>query len=224
MTDEVDVAEDGAEEISPIFEVPVVKAKGKFVTVDASRLNAQTYKNVFLAGLKACVNTGTTKITKAYYTKDGVLDEDKMRADAYALAAKKAGELVSGTFKFTRVKADDKVDYKVKVKARQLAKDHVRRLIKDGGENVTHYAPTAITAAANQLLESAEGEIFIIDAKRILEEEKNRKTGITLAALNIKPDPEVVKKAQAKKKERKTSVPGGILSRAAAGKEVRTRH
>ena len=45
--------------MSDTFQVPVVKAKGETIEVDSSALPDASYKGIFAAGLKVCINTGT---------------------------------------------------------------------------------------------------------------------------------------------------------------------
>lgn len=219
MADETETTE-----ANSVYRVPITKAKGEAVDLDVAKMPDAQYRNVVAAGLKLAVNSGTTKITKENFTKNGVLDEDAMRAAASKIAREKASALIAGTFKWGRAtKAATEVPHKVMIEARRLARGAVKEWIVASGGRVTHYKASAITEAANELLSAPEGMQYLLDAAKT--QGYTFKDGVwsepeAPPKVHTKPqgfrlpeaDDELKAKAQAK-----TKVPAGVLSAAKAG-------
>lgn len=132
----------------PIVKVPVVKGKGT-VNIDTDALNEEYFRHVVEAGLKALVNGGMSKVTKAQYPVDSELQEAAMK-----VAQERAEKLVEGTLKIAGKKAAGKASGAVMSEARRLARAHVKDLMREQGIKVSHVDAKDITAAANTLLES----------------------------------------------------------------------
>ena len=203
--------------MSDTFNVPVVKAKGETIEVDSSALPDASYKGVFAAGLKVCINTGTTKITKDHFTDaKGVYDEAGHKAAALAKAKEKVAELIAGTYKFGRGTAAAKGDHKLTVIATRLARDIIKQLIKDSDRRVTSFKASQITAAAKEFLATDEASVVWARAKDELENVKSP----AKFKLSISEDPELVRKNAEKAKAEKLDL--GQLSAAKSAK-VKTR-
>lgn len=201
-----------------LYLVPVVKAKGETISVDASALPDASFRGVVAAGLKACINTGTSKITKDQFTDaKGNYDEIKHKAAAMEKAAEKLKALMDGSYKFGRAAAA-KTDHKLTVEATRIARDVVKQMIKDSGKRVTSFKASQITAAAKELLAMEDGADIWAQAKANLESVKTPKA----FKLSISEDPDLVAKNAEKNAKQKLDL--GQLSAAKAGKtSVKTR-
>ena len=144
--------------------IPITKAGNKKIAVETNDLPENVYLMALEAGLKVLLNLGMSKIT----TKDL---EGEALASAHAAAMTKAednlAKAYAGQTKVGRTAsaAGDKVPGIVMTEARRLAKEVIKDEIKAAGMKVSHVEASAITAAANELLASAEGPSFIELAK-----------------------------------------------------------
>lgn len=200
------------------YNVPVTKAKGETVEVDSTQLPDESYRGIFAAGLKHCVNQGTTgdKYKKEAFTDaKGNFDEAAYRAAVVAKAREQVAKLLSGEFKFGRAAAA-KTDHKLTVEATRLARDVIKQFIKDSGKRVTSFKASQITAAAKEFLATEEGGYLWEKAKENLATVKTP----TKFKLTIEEDPELVAKNAEKSKKEKLDI--SQLSAAKAGK-VKTR-
>lgn len=205
-------------EENSIYTVPVVKAKGETVEVDSRELGDASYRGIFAAGLKHCVNQGTTgdKYKKEAFTDaKGVFDETAYKAAIVAKAREQVAKLLSGDFKFGR-QASAKTDHKLTVEATRLARDVVKQFIKDSGRRVTSFKASQITISAKEFLETEEGAYLWEVAKANLSSVKSP----TKFKLTITEDPTLVAKNAEKAKKEKLDI--SQLSAAKAGK-VKTR-
>lgn len=203
---------------SSTYRVPVVKAKD-FVEVDSSTLPDESYRGIFAAGLKHCVNTGMAgdKFKKEAFTNaKGEFDEAAYKAAAMAKAQEQVAKLIAGEYKFGRV-ASAKTDHKLTVEATRLARDVIKQLIKDAGKRVTSFKASQITAAAKEFLDTEEGAYVWEKAKENLANVKSP----AKFKLSISEDPELVAKNAEKAKKEKLDL--GQLSAAKAGKTVKSR-
>lgn len=192
-----------------VYVIPVVKAPGQTVEIDIGKMETVSYEHTIHEGLKHYVNAGATKIKQD--GPDGKGYSPGAQADALKLAQEKATQLMLGTYKFGRQSAKDSGrDHKVVVLATQLARDFIKKLIKDNGGRVTHYKASEITAAAKEMLvDEQRGAWFFAEAeKAIAARDSHNVEGFEL---KIKPDAEKQAKAQKKGK-----VDLGQLSAAAA--------
>ena len=150
-----------------VFKVPVVKGKG-MVEIDTDKVPPRVWQAVVEAGLKALVNGGTSKITKATYE-----DEEELKAAAMEKAQERVQQMLDDTIKIAGTKAaGSKASGAVMTEARRLAKNFVKDQIKKAKGRIADYEPKEITAAANALLAQADGigGEFIAQATKIIEE------------------------------------------------------
>jgi len=194
--------------------IPVTKAgPGQTVLIDTDKVDEGIYVKALFEGFKALVNGGASKLTP--YSKATNDDERaKFRAAAMELAEARVVQMNDGTLKVGRgaSKSDD-VPAAVKVEARRIAKELIKDTIKKNGGKVSHYKPSEITAAANDLIaDPTNGPGFIEMAKENLANRKKSNIAITLPTL--KEDPKMVAKAEEAKLQKKAKT----LSVAQSGK------
>ena len=184
---------------------------------------------VLQLGLEARINgTGFSKVEKGdteealKVARDNIqkLYEGKLRAPVGLAGARKKKKAAG--------KAMDKL---VEAKARKLARDETRALIRASGDKVSHYKAAKINAFADELLENeefgpaiwAKAEILAEEERKAKEEaaEKVGKKGeagaIAMLKGKLSKDPELVAKSEAKAK---VSKKGAGLAAARAAKKA----
>ena len=180
-----------------ILRVSIVKSKG-YVDLDLEKdVPDDVYKEALALGLKVLLNRGTSKITKTTYP-----NEAELKAAAQEAAEKQLELVRTSKIKFTGGKAKVKGGGAVMTEALRLAKALVKDSMKAEGLKISHYKASEITVAAKAVLEGEQGPAILAKAEANLAERAAVPVGIKIADL-IKPDAELVKKADAKKGEKK---------------------
>lgn len=201
-----------------IYQIPITKGKGTIAVntdplSEGGDLTDEVLQEVIMQGLKVVLNRGMTKITKETYP-----EEEEMKAAAMAKAQQTFQDMRDNKIRFMGGKVKTKeITGEVMTEAMRLARVYVKQGLKDQGEKLSHYKASEITRLAKELL--AAYPSVIEEAKESVQVRKaaKEKRGIDLAALvsHIAPDPELVKKAEREKAERKSQA-----SAAKAGKVV----
>lgn len=194
--------------------IPVTKAKAT-VEVCIDDLPTDVYKEVMIQGLKHFMNQGMGDIKVT-----GLKDKDLVTAQKLALdvAEENTEKLYSGKIRMSKG-TRTKIAGAVKVEAMRLARLVVKQAIKDDGGKVSHYSAKQISEAAQLWLESTEeGADCLKEAEANIKKRDETQAKAKIDLSGIKPDEELVKKAEAKaeaaKKEkeakatRKAPVPG----------------
>lgn len=140
------------------FSVPITKGKGE-LEVETKDFSDDVYNYIYAEGLKAVLNKGMTKVT----AKD-IPDEDERRAEAMKIATETLEKLIAGEVP-SRRKKKAKESGKVMTEARRLAKEAVKEGLRKAKKKISHYKASDITAAANAMLETEEGQRFIVKAR-----------------------------------------------------------
>lgn len=178
-----------------ILNIPIVKAKGEFVTVDTDnpdQLPSDVYAEALALGLKVLVNRGTSKITKSTYP-----NADELKQAAVAKAQEQMELIATSKIKFSgKSSKAKKASGAVMTEARRLARNLVKDAIKREGKKVSHFKASDITKLANMWLDDeAIGPDLIKQAEANLAE-RATPAGIDLKAL-LHEDPTLVAKAKA---------------------------
>lgn len=210
--------------------IPITKANAKIV-VDTDALHAiddgVTYAAILAEGLKAFLNKNMSKIL----TKDlegEALDE--ARAAAMEKAQENFAKLMRGEVKTRKSAATadgKKVPGPVMTEARRLAKEVVKNEIRAAGMKVSHVEASEITRAANELIASDASYIeqataIIAERKaktaQAIENEDERKAAAQARLTTIggiKVSDKLVKKAEAEKAARKSTLSAKQASKVA---------
>lgn len=176
-----------------IFKVPVVKGKG-FVEIDSDTIPEHIFAAALEAGFKVLVNGGMSKVTKAEYPV-----AEELQAKAMSVAEERVGQINAGTLKLAGKKATGKVKGEVMTEALRLAKAIVKDQMREAGMKISHYKASEITTAAKAVLEDQPELIAQAEAAIEARKATPKSQTINLASL-MKADPELVAKADAKKK------------------------
>ena len=183
--------------MATMLQIPVAKAES-FVDFDLSEFmdeggpySADVVKVVILQGIKHFTNLGMSKITG---TKT-----DASRAKAMEIALANLQKIKDGTIRMPKG-ARTKGAGKVKTEAMRLARQLVKDALKRAGEKVSHYAAKEISVAAQALLDGDQGKDILAQAEANLREREEKEIKIDISL--IKPDANLVRKAQAKTKRR----------------------
>lgn len=191
---------DPATQASQIYTIPVTKGKAS-IEINVNDVPDDVYKEALLLGLKELVNRGMSKVTVA---KLEGAELDKAKAAAMAIAAKNVEAIKTSKIKFAGKKAKSGEPAAVMTEALRLAKNLVKDVIKQNGGKISHYKASEITLAAKEYL--AKDETLIEQAKANLEERaKTPVSGKVDIMSLVKEDPELVKKAEAKKADKKVA-------------------
>lgn len=191
----------------------VANVKGKsFVDVDSDKLPTEVYEEALKLGLKVLLNRGMSKVTKTSHP-----DEAALVAEANAIGEKNLEAIYAGKIKFSGAKQKS-VGGAVMTEARRIAKALVKDAMKAAGMKISHVASSAITKAANALIE--QDPTIVEKAKANLAEREATPVAIDVTKL-IKVDPELVAKAEAKKAASKATTDGGLSAKQAGKPKAR---
>ena len=192
----------------------IAKGEQSWVEIDIDALPLDEYNIILQLGLEARLNsTGFSKVEKA---KDQEGIEVAMEVAAKNVEKLYKGELrapigLAGMKKKTKTVSDKSVA----AEARRLAKEEIKDCIRAAGEKVSHYLPKDITKAANDLLEDEErAPALWAEAEKIVQERNKAKAkaaqerGDTINLRGLKPNQDMVKKAEAKKGKAKAPPKG----------------
>ncbi len=181
-----------------VMQIAVTKGKGQ-VEIDTDAIPTEVYAEALRLGLKELVNRGMSKITVAKLEGQKL---EEAQAAAMAKAAENVEAIKAGKIRFVGQKST-KVSGAVRTEAMRLARNIVKDTLKAAGYKISHYKASEITAAAKELLDADDGSL-IKKAQENIDSRANAPSKIDLAALvkGMKEDPDLVKKAEAKKKEK----------------------
>jgi hypothetical protein len=182
-----------------MFEIAVTKAKDTLqVDSDVDLADEEVYKWCLQEGIKAYINRGMTKITKANYP-----DPEKLKEAALEVAMQNLEDLKAGKLpRRGRATKESKVPGVVMTEARRLARNLIKDEMKRQGIKVSHVEASEITKAANQLLEADDS--LIKQAEANLAERAKTPIKVDVKAL-IKESPIKVAAAEAKKAKQKAA-------------------
>jgi hypothetical protein len=201
-----------------IIEINVPKAgmSVSFDTEDPESVPEAMYVEAVRRGLEDMVNMGLTALTRPKLG-GGLEAAAKEKVEAN-VAAIKAGTLRTKGQKA----ASGKVSGAVMTEARRIAKNLIKDEIKRKGKKISHYDPSDITLAANELLKEQPDIIKQAEAN-LAERNKVEKLGIDVTAL-IHESPKKVAAAAKKSAERKkpTTSEEGIPPAHVAAKSAQT--
>lgn len=195
------------------FIVPIAKAKDT-ITVNVDDLPDEVFREVMFQGLKAVLNRGMTKVA-------AIEDEAERKAEALEKAKANWDDMKEGKVRITGGKAKPKGAREINTEAMRLARNAVKDAIKEEGGKISHYPSSEITALAKEYLEQEtdEAKQLWALAKTNVEARLKKVKGSTVLktiAKKAKVDTDLVKKAEAKKAERKPKA-GAQLSKTQAG-------
>jgi len=182
-----------------VFDIQITKAKDSLqVDTDVDLSDEELYKWCLAEGVKAYLNKGMSKVTKANYP-----DEEKRKEAALEIAMQNLEDLKVGKMpKRGRSAKAGKVPGVVMTEARRLAKNLIKDEMKRQGIKVSHVEASEITKAANQLLEADAS--LIEQATKNLEERAKVPVKIDVKSI-IKTSPTKVAAAEAKKQKAKAA-------------------
>lgn len=187
-----------------VLQIPITKAAGviEFDTDELldDKFPADMYLEIVKLGMKAILNRGMSKIVGE--------KTDGSKKAAMEIAEGNLGKLREGKIKRSAGSAKAKGgNRELTTEAMRLAKALVKDAIKRNGEKVSTRTAAQITAAAKLVLEGEHGpgiwEMAEANLKDRAVKEASLAAGLDQIALAIPEDPELVKKADAKKAEGK---------------------
>ncbi len=199
-----------------ILRIPVTKAKGEFVEVDTDATPEEVYQYIVMLGYKTLVNRGTTKITKELYS-----DPDELKVAALDKAKEQVEAIHSGKIRIVGAAPKSKTAGAIMTRARQLARQLVKDVMKREGIKVSHVKASEITKAANAVLATGDDDaqrlIAQAEAEFAASQQAQPSTHTSEIIKGIQVSPELI--AAAEERKAKSS---GQLSAKQAGK-VRVR-
>lgn len=130
-----------------LMKIPVVKAGNALIEVETEIIPANVYAYIVELGLKALINRGGTKITKA-----SVPNDDERHRQALEVAHKNLEAINSGKVRIVGSKSSTKASGEVMTEARRLARNMVKDAMKAKKIKVSYVEAKEITAAANALI------------------------------------------------------------------------
>lgn len=190
-----------------VLKIPVTKAKA-FVEMDTEEVPQNVYEEALMQGFKVLLNRGQTKISVTGLTGEKLAEARKAsleKAEATKL------DLLAGKVRIVGAATASKVSGAVMTEARRIARNLVKDEMKRQKIKVSHIEASAITQAANGLIE--QHPEIIEQAKTNLE--ARSKTEIKIDLSVVKPSPKKVAAAEAKKAK---PAEEGQASAAKAGK------
>lgn len=181
-----------------LFKVPVVKGKDT-IEVDTDQLPDAVFQEVVIQGLKALMNRGTTKITKATYP-----NADELKTAAMEKAKEQWANMVAGKIRATGAKSD-KTSGAVMTEASRIARNLVKDEMKRQKIKISMVDAKDITAKANELIAAIPD--IVEQAKANLAERDTKAAAMKDALANIaggiKANPKKVAAAEAEKAKAK---------------------
>lgn len=210
MTDlATDIATAESPATAPSTNIDIVLKNGAgTVSVDTSRLPDDVYREALMQGLKVLAERAMSKITKEAYPV-----EDERKAAIKAKAEANIQDMYDGKTKITGKAAVKKASGAVMTEAMRLARNLVKDAMKANKIKISHVKASEITAAAKALIESDPSIVTTAEANLKAREAQPIKLDI---AKLIHTDPELVRKDEAKKAEKKAK--DGTISAKQAGK------
>ena len=136
------------------YMITISKAKRQLKITDEmveSGFNEDVYKAIFAEGLKSFLNKGMSGVK----VKD--LDDDELeeqRDKAFEIAEANLKMLLEGKIKKSRAKGPAKESRAVIAEGRRLAKEALKAAYRHAGKKTTGIKASALTAAADELIEA----------------------------------------------------------------------
>ena len=178
-----------------IIQVPVVKAKGKFVELKVNEVNADVWSYLIALGAKALVNRGTSGEGKKDLSDDEYVE----------IAMKQVEDMYSGKTRIIGQKRTaGKKDSVEMAEAVRIAKETVKQQIKAAGQKISHYTASEITKYAKAYVE-ADPDTYLGAARENLARAAVAVGKPPKASLGFTPDPKKVAAAEKKTAERKAA-------------------
>lgn len=175
-----------------ILEIPVMKAKGKFVSIDTDEIAESVYEYALKLGLKALLNRGMTT-TK----RENFASQDAFEAEAMKIAEKQKADMVAGKTRIIGA-TKSKAGGAEATEALRLAKIHAKAQLKAAGFKISHISAADLTTAARALIDS-DRDVWMAAARDSLAKAASVSTkSVDLGAL-VKADPKKVAASEAKK-------------------------
>lgn len=185
-----------------VMKIAVVKAENATLEVETNNIPTRVYEYIVELGLKALLNRGGTKITKA-----SVPDNAERYKQALAVAQKNLEDIYNEKVRIVGSKAAGaKASGEVMTEARRIARNMVKDAMKAKKIKVSYVEASEITKAANALL--AADPSIIEKAKVSLEARKadgDKVASALDAIVTSVPQSDKLMKADAEKKAKAKS-------------------
>ena len=196
----------GKFDIGDIYSIAITKAKAE-IEVNTGDLPPESYVEIFALGLKTFLNKGMGDVKTKDLQGDALA---KAQAEALKFGQDNLAKLLSGEFKKSASK-QAKVTGKVMTEARRLARNWAKDTYKANKGRVSDVTAAEWTRAANALIDNDPSWVKM--AEESLAQAAQQKSEIDIKAF-IKVDPNLVAKADAKKKEKKplSATQAGIVA------------
>lgn len=178
------------------IQIPVTKGKEtiEFTEEMIAAFPEETYREIMFQGLKQVLNRNMSKITK----KD-TKDDAEMQSLALAAAQKNLEAMQAGKIRLSGGKAK-KASGAEMTEARRLARNLVKDAIKAAGKKISHYEASEITKYANELIANDPSLLEQAKVNIAAREAKVEQGGLKIDLSGITASPDLVAKAEAKKK------------------------
>jgi hypothetical protein len=184
-----------------IVQVPIEKAGSDvFLEVDIQSIHPDVWDMVVMAGLKAMLNDGKSKLTGL--TKMADDEKAKAHAESLAISQKNLAAMVAGSTKPKRglkAKDDTTLPREVQTEARRIARDKIKDKIRAAGGVPSHYKPADITKYADALIKA--DPAIVAQAKANVAATKAVAVPTEFKIEGLSADPEKLAKAETKKAE-----------------------
>jgi hypothetical protein len=162
---------------------------------------SEVIREMLLLGAKAILNRGmsTEKSSKDMSEREAEANQKVI----LGIVEKNWKSMQEGTIRFTGGK-QKKLTGALNVIAMRIARETVKFALKREGYVVSHYKAAQITELAKQLLETEDGEEIMVQAKEELDRRNQRQKALkaNLHLDQLEADPELVKKAESKKRKK----------------------
>jgi hypothetical protein len=171
--------------------IPIAKG-GDSVEVETDSLSEELFRYVCALGLKAVLNRGMSKLTKAL-----VSNAEQLKTEAMIIAGKNLEAVYANKVRMTGGVKAKAASGEVNTEAMRLARIAVKDTIKDAGGKISHYAALEITKAAKDLI--AADATYVEQAKANIEARKTAKPKVAIDVSKIAVSAKKVAEAEAKK-------------------------
>jgi hypothetical protein len=171
--------------------IPIAKG-GESLEIETDQLSEELFRYVCALGLKAVLNRGMSKLTKA-----NVPDEAMLKAEAMVIAGKNLEAVYANKVRMTGGVKEKAASGEVNTEAMRLARIAVKDTIKEANGKVSHYAASEITKAAKDLI--AADATYVEQAKANIEARKSAKPKVAIDVSKIAVSAKKVAEAEAKK-------------------------
>jgi hypothetical protein len=194
--------------------IPIAKGEDA-VEIDTDQVSDAIFQYAFALGMKAILNRGMGKVTKALMP-----NAEARKAEAMVIASKNLEAVYANKVRMTGGVKAKAASGEVNTEAMRLARIAVKDTIKEAGGKVSHYDASEITKAAKELI-AADASI-VEQAKVNIEARKSAKPKVAIdvgkIAVSAKKVAEAKKKAEEAKATRAAKSKDKPISAAQAGK------